>query len=150
MSSDCSYIVNSGEAKCTDVNIKLKQAFTSEFNLKLYVTQDECTIPSVTADADSNFEMIKEKNDIAGDDDGLIVSFGEVDLESRCGLVNLIVVMATTNDEHVEHLATPLFINCSNVDFKIEVEKVNHSMGPIAVRPGQKDPLSGKVDVFVS
>ena len=111
----CEALFNPDEAKCSDLKIRLKQKPAQEFTLKLYWTQDECTLPSLANQQD--FELINQV-DIANLDENE-VSLGNVDLSDKCGLVNLVVTISSNSI--FEHLATPLFVNCSNVDFKVQV-----------------------------
>ena len=67
------------------------------------------------------------------------ISLESVFLEDLCGLVNLVLIMSNSSDPYIEHLVTPVFINCSNIDFKIEVLGGDNIE---TVTPGEINPFN--------
>ena len=111
--------------------------YTNSFDLKLFSTQNECTIPSMEADQSDDFVLLAEKSNISPVNKS--ISLESISLEDFCGLVNLVLIMSNSSDPYIEHLVTPVFINCSNVDFKVEVIGGDSIE---TVTPGESNPLN--------
>ena len=125
----CSKIVEENDAKCSNLTLKLKKSYPDSFNLRVYVTTDDCTLPDLkNLDSTLGFELVKKANKL--ESRGVNeVNFDEFSLENLCGLVNLVTVMAdSSSNSYIEHSVTPFFINCSSIDYGIEVLSQNGTL----------------------
>merc|ERR1711935_1218117 len=136
----CSFIVDTQDAKCSDLRVHMDRNYSEPFNLRLYFTQNECTIPSMGADQSDDFVLLAENLNVSPVNKS--VSMESVSMENLCGLVNLVLVMSNSSEPYIEHLVTPVFINCSSIDFKVEVKVGGDSNNSIEiVTPGESNPF---------
>ena len=135
----CSFIVDTQDAKCSDVRVHMDRNYSEPFNLRLYYTQNECTIPSMDADQSDDFVLLAENLNVSPVNKS--VSMDSVSMENLCGLVNLVLIMSNSSEPYIEHLVTPVFINCSSVDFKVEAVGGDSNNSIETVTPGEKNPF---------
>lgn len=135
----CSFIVDTQDAKCSDLRVHLDRTYSEPFNLKLYFTQNECTIPNMEADQSDDFVLLAENSNVSPINKS--VSMESVSLENLCGLVNLVLIMSNSSEPYIEHLVTPVFINCSNIDFKVEAIRGESNNSIETVTPGESNPF---------
>ena len=113
--------------------------YSEPFNLRLYFTQNECTIPSMDADQSDDFVLLAENLNVSPVNKS--VSMDSVSLENLCGLVNLVLIMSNSSEPYIEHLVTPVFINCSSIDFTVDVIAGDSNKSIEVVTPGERNPF---------
>ena len=113
--------------------------YSEPFNLRLYFTQNECTIPSMDGDQSDDFVLLAENLNVSPVNKS--VSMDSVSMENLCGLVNLVLIMSNSSEPYIEHLVTPVFINCSSIDFKVEVVGGDNNKSIETVTPGENNPF---------
>ncbi len=140
----CDRILLSEEATCSDLRLKLKKNVTA--SLKLYATQNDCTLPDVSDPRESGFELLKEVDLTITEDQARL---GQLSLANFCGMVNLISVLSDPARPYIEHKVLPLFINCSNVDFALEIlPSLPRNYTP--VDPGVANPFRDQIRLKVT
>ena len=117
----------------------MNRNYSEPFNLRLYYTQNECTIPSMDADQSDDFILLAENLNVSPINKS--VSLDSVSMENLCGLVNLVLIMSNSSEPFIEHLVTPVFINCSNIDFKVEALRGDSNKSIETVTPGENNPF---------
>lgn len=127
--------INANQSDCSDLAIKLHTPVPSGYAISAYLTQEKCSIPDVSNPRNSGFQLLKDVTSISPDASN--VSFGPVDASNFCGLLNLVFVLSDERQGYVEHTVKTLFINCSNVNFGLEIMG-NESL---VVTHGDENPL---------
>ena len=61
-------MVNTEDATCSDVIVMMDRNYSEPFDLKLHLTQNDCTIPNVefaNTDPGNDFELLAEQTSIS-------------------------------------------------------------------------------------
>ena len=137
----CKKVVEQSDAKCSNLVQKLKESPAQSFNLRVFMTQNDCTIPNIESpnQPGPGYELIKTINDIEASSQS--INIGDFSLENLCGLVNFVSVISDSSDSYIEHSATPFFVNCSSFDFQIRVNQFRQNGSVESVTPGTTNPF---------
>lgn len=144
---DCPYLVGNQEVNCSNVMVWMKKLPRQDFDLRLYWTQNECTLPNLDNLRDG-MELISEKQVSIADLEQNKVSLGDVDLNNidKCGLISLVLVLSNSTFEYIDHVSKAVFIQCPDVDFEIEGLNVS----TIEAAAGLKNPFPQDFELKVN